>query len=199
MYHVKNNRSKAMKDYMKPSVYGVGFPGERGMSSKYPTAYLHWKDMLKRAYSSVYLESNPSYKGVTVHKDWHDFRGFYKWYKIHHVVGYALDKDFLTFNNKQYGPDRCIYLSPFLNNVIHSGTGIHYNKYANKYTAQIQIEGKKKHLGYHPDKQTAIEIYNAAKADYYMELATSEKYNARISARLKVLSTYFRGNRNEQV
>ena len=180
------------KDNMVASVYGVGFTGIDRASTRYPKAYYAWKDMLKRGYSTAYLDKNPSYKGVTVAEVWHDFRNFKKWYDANYRDGYALDKDLLVQGNKVYSPTTCIYISVQLNNLIHSGSGVHYNKSAKRYTAQLQVDGRKQHLGYYDTEKEASTAYRLAKYNYLITLAGSKKYNKLISSKLVVLANKFK-------
>ena len=47
--------------------------------------------------------------------------------------------------------------------------GVCFHKVANKWNAQIQIEGKRKNLGFFTDEQEAAAVFNKAAAEFYKE------------------------------
>lgn len=113
-------RNGAIKDPCKPSVYGIGFigvggfSGGTGTSGKHSRAYKIWHNMFKRCYSGKY----PTYKDCTVHPDWHNFQNFAKWYGENYPNDgglWDLDKDIKFNGNKVYGPENCIFVTPFEN------------------------------------------------------------------------------------
>jgi hypothetical protein len=122
--HIK---SGCVKDYLKPSILGVGFFGVGMYSSKmHKESYQKWKNMLTRCYDEKYQLANPTYKGCTVCDEWHDFQAFAEWYYINKPTDgaeYHLDKDLkaTTASNKVYSPLTCTFLIPQRNvEVSHS-------------------------------------------------------------------------------
>lgn len=88
---------KVRNPYFK-SVYGIGFlgEGEHIASNKDGSApvYRVWSQMLARCYSKSQQAKQPSYVGVTVCDEWHNFQNFAEWYENNKVEGWVLDKDF---------------------------------------------------------------------------------------------------------
>ena len=82
--------------------------------------YMLWKNMLKRCYSSKFLEKQPCYKGCTVCDRWLLLSNFAK--DIQELPGYAmwrdnprqrisLDKDTRIEGNRNYRPEACCFLT----------------------------------------------------------------------------------------
>lgn len=100
-----------VKDYFAPSVYGIGFIGNsQGKTKQNVKAYKTWTSMLQRCYSEKSLKWAPTYKGVTVCSEWHDFTNFLVWFNENYQEGYELDKDVVLFGNKVYSPTTCKFI-----------------------------------------------------------------------------------------
>ncbi|PHS02412.1 MAG: hypothetical protein COA78_21060 [Blastopirellula sp.] len=103
-----------VKDRLKPNVCGVGFVGVGGYDAAYkrvPTKpYVTWKSMLERCYGNVQKRC-PTYKGVTVCNEWHNFQVFAQWFNDNYIDGFQLDKDIKTEGNKIYSPSTCLFVS----------------------------------------------------------------------------------------
>ena len=104
----------SVKDYMLPTVYGVGYLGERNLiNNKHKKFIGLWRGMLGRCYS----ESNASYEqyggiGVTVDEGWHNYKKFAE--DIPLLEGYdeeLYEKGFLELDKdiKQAGVDKKVY------------------------------------------------------------------------------------------
>lgn len=119
-------RSGQVKDYIRPSVYGVGFYGvgeffanTKGVPNKY---YDLWHDMLRRCYDPARTKKNKCYEGVVVCNEWHNLQNFAKWFCENYPGDgkqYHLDKDLnqKKVNNKIYSPETCVFITPKENNV----------------------------------------------------------------------------------
>ena len=111
------NRSLSKRDI----VYGVGFNDSsyctshkiEGVLVKCP-ARASWASMMQRCFDAKFHERYPTYSGVSVSDNWHKFSVFRKWWLIHHVDGYELDKD-LIGDGKSYSPESCIFVPQWLN------------------------------------------------------------------------------------
>lgn len=114
-------RAGRVKDYMHPSVCGVGFIGVgeyKSQINKTKTKqYNIWSAMIKRCYSEYSLKLNPSYKGVTVCVDWFNFQVFSEWFDKNYIDGMCLDKDILSNGARQYNPENCMFVSHQDNNA----------------------------------------------------------------------------------
>lgn len=114
-----------VKDRMFPSVFGVGFIGDGpSKSSKNGVIcddYGIWYGMIRRCYSDKIQEKQPTYKGCTVHRKWHNFQTFSKWYKENHPndgYKYHIDKDKILKGNMTYSEDTCCFLTPQENSEV---------------------------------------------------------------------------------
>ena len=169
------------------SVFGVGYRGvgEYRVSTqgKHTAGYRTWRAILCRAYDTAYQNKQPTYKGCYVCEDWHNFQNFADWYykqPNNSTKGFAIDKDLIVLGNKVYGPKECSLVPQAINNLLTD----HRNKRGalpqgvstsgSKYTAQISINGKIKHLGSHKTIDEAYRSYKSAKEYYVKEQA--EKY-----------------------
>lgn len=100
-----------VKDYFKPTYFGVGFVGRRGLTKKdrkSTTIFNRWKNMLSRCYNP----SDVSYKnyggnGVYVCKDWHNLSNYINWINNFNIKGMDVDKDILSYGEKYYSPETC--------------------------------------------------------------------------------------------
>ena len=117
-----NIRRGLVKDRTHPRVFGVGYIGagehttyiDRTKTPQYKT----WQNMLQRCYDEKTQKRNPSYKGCTVCKHWHNFQNFAKWYIENYPEDgrpYQLDKDIKVNGNKVYSPDTCVFVTKIEN------------------------------------------------------------------------------------
>ena len=72
--------------------------------------YEVWRDMLKRCYSKKFLESNPSYIGTSVCREWLYASEFKKWMEQQDWHGKCLDKDIIAPRSKLYSPETCAFV-----------------------------------------------------------------------------------------
>lgn len=182
---MQNLRTGSVKNRLAPSVFGVGYIGcgsykarEDGKPTK---SYIAWSGMMERCYSDRLHEEHPTYKDCLVHPDWHDFQVFAEWYvnQDFYGLGYHLDKDLLTFNNKVYSEDTCCMLPPEVNKFLLSNEkfrgnlpqGVSYSKRRNNYISQLGQGGTTKFLGYFDTPEEAYSCYEIAKESRAKQLA----------------------------
>ena len=171
-----------------PSVYGVGCLGVgEYQPKKDKQVYLCWKEVLSRLYGKTASVNNPTYKDVTVCKEWLNFQSFAKWCysqtgfdnKDGRCRRFQLDKDILIKGNKIYSPETCCFVPQEINLVfcksdaIRGDTpiGVTYDKSRGKYIASIFCNGTRKHLGRHTTPEIAFLAYKQAKEAYVKEVA----------------------------
>ena len=81
--------------------------------------YRIWKGIIGRCYSEKVQRKNPTYKDVTVCKEWHNFQNFAEWYDENYnpetMQGWQLDKDILFKCNKIYSPETCAFVPKEIN------------------------------------------------------------------------------------
>ena len=107
-----------VKDLLRPMIYGVGFLGGTELTSKNSRkAYDAWTNMLGRCYNEKSRGRYPTYKGVSVCSEWHNFQEFALWHNEHWIDGFHMDKDLKIKGNKVYSPDACTFISHADNNI----------------------------------------------------------------------------------
>lgn len=133
-----------------------------------------WYSMRQRCTSSAVHRKRPTYVGCTMSSMFKDFQTFTDWH-VQQVgydqVEYQLDKDILVSGNKIYSECVCVLVPRELNQFLTSCTasrgeypqGVHWNKRDEKFVAQINIGGKRKHIGYYPSDTSAAAAYKTAK------------------------------------
>lgn len=124
----------AVKDYFKPSVYDVGFMGEKRCKTIEDRAmYRRWISIIGRVFNKSDSHYN-SYggKGISVSVDWLSFSNFYD--DVIRLDGYdlsmmlngeiELDKDFkqidISTQEKIYSKDTCVWIGRAINNKMQS-------------------------------------------------------------------------------
>lgn len=106
----------------KKLVFGVGIndsnyvvnPTVNGQVKKCKI-YQTWLEMLRRCYSSEYIQKHPTYVGCSVSEEGLSFMGFRAWMLQQDYEGKQLDKDLLIKGNKIYAKDTCVFISKTLN------------------------------------------------------------------------------------
>jgi hypothetical protein len=156
-------RRGQVRNYLKPSVGGVGYIGEGPPVTKDDPmmflAYNTWRGMIKRCYDPTDKFHIHNYKEVKVDEFWHNFRNFAIWYiaalsKLPPVdFTWQLDKDFLFPGNKIYGPDKCC-LIPQTINALFADCERSRGKYplgiikvGSKYRASCRHPSKPRYIG----------------------------------------------------
>ena len=138
--------------------------------------YTRWASMLSRCYSKSYQSSRPSYVGCTVAKEWHTFSVFRDWMKGQRWKGKSLDKDLIVPDNREYGPDTCIFVDSSVNSLLvnsdfsNSSQGVRVSAQG-KYNARVMKDGKVSHVGNYETEEEAIYEYNLAKANHIRDVA----------------------------
>lgn len=167
-----------------PSVYSVGYIGVGTYSYTLDTkAHITWNNMLRRCYSLRYQELHPTYKGVTVCKEWHNFQSFADWFTDNYRDGWHLDKDLLSGDVKVYSPETCVFipqaLNKFLTNIKYTNTsgfiGVSWSSSRNGWCSEIMVDSVRKRLGVFNTKEEASCAYTKAREDYAKQLRTRYK------------------------
>lgn len=184
--HVKEGK---VKDQKAPLTFGVGYTdGEitKNMKEGHLLYYRYWKQILERGYCQKLKQKHPSYKDVTVCKDWHSLKNFRVWFEENYRedwVGYNIDKDLICDQRKEkiYSPDTCVFLPPRLNTLIikkyHNRkgktlpVGVTKKSKGKRYCARCQVGEKQPYvIGYFDDPDTAWESYRDFKQKYIQDL-----------------------------
>jgi len=163
------------------TVCGLGINDVQG--SRKELYYIIWKNVFRRCYSPKVHQTHPSYIDCTVDPRWYYLSNFKQWYEEQgDVTGKHLDKDIISPQNKVYGPDTCLFVSPKLNTffvkrVLHRGkypTGVRKSKKhrdRNKpfYGQVCDGNGKRKHVGCYATPEEAHQAFIQAKKELLLE------------------------------
>jgi len=148
-----------IKNLYHKSVYGKGYKGIgehktsiKGVAIK---KYEIWTGLLQRCYSSDLHQKYPTYKGVTVCDEWHNYQVFGDWYdKQYKEEDWQLDKDLLSGNEKIYSPDTCVFIPRGLNSFLIRDEGnrdypVGVQRRGSRYYSQsmCSLSGRHLHLG----------------------------------------------------
>jgi len=179
-------KSGLVKNYYKKTFYSIGFLGE-GKYKSSTMSYFRWVDILLRCYDKEQQEKSPSYKGCSVHPDWHNFQVFAKWFEENYVEGFEIDKDILVKGNKIYGPSTCCFVPKEINLLITvkrkrmSSLPTGLTKIGDKFMVSVNS----KYKGIYTTQEEASQVYKSEKgkeikilADKFKRQLTLRCYNA---------------------
>jgi len=163
--------------FKRSLVYGVGvndWVGNISVDGKPIWEYQLWKNMLKRCFSEKYKQNQPTYEGVTCSKEWLSMTTFIE--DVSQMKGYGLeggelDKDILAKGNKLYSKETCCFVPKDVNYLLTKRdncrgeypVGVCFHKASGKFVAQLNINGKRKHLGLFNTVEEAFQVYKLAK------------------------------------
>lgn len=135
--------------------------------------YVTWYNMIQRCYSEKFQQSHPTYVGCSVCPEWKSFMAFRSWMEKQDYEGKQLDKDLLSPGNKVYSPETCCFVEQWLNSLFNDHAarrgkwpiGVYWHKQRQKFVAQLNVDGKRKHLGYFDNSTDALTAYQKAKKE----------------------------------
>ena len=174
-----------IKDRLSPSVYGVGISDIYSSDCKH--IYTIWRCMLKRCYSSIWHEKYPTYKDCYVCDEWKTFSKFKKWMISKDYENKELDKDVLNHGNKEYAPDKCVFVNSEVNSIIidtykNRGKykqGVNFSKLKNKYQSSVSKCGKRFHIGTYETESEAYCAYLREKSKHVRSVANLQTNDIR--------------------
>lgn len=168
------------------SYFGVGYRGKGEYKMKGSLAHTKWHNLMTRCYDERYKKNRPTYEEATCCEEWHNFQNFAEWATNQDGFGkhgYELDKDVISYGNKIYSPETCLFIPGAINiffsnkDVGNAGyIGVNHIKPTSKnckdgYIARCFIEGERKYLGYYNTPNEAYEVYRRAKIKAAKDLA----------------------------
>lgn len=170
-----------------PNVCGLGFEGQGEYSAKDggkdDRASRIWRAMFSRCHNERQHFYSANYVNVSVCEEWYNFQNFAKWfyenYNPNTTEIFRLDKDILCPTCKVYSPDTCIFVPNEINVVFAERKkkteykGV--RKEGKRFKAQINIHGKRTHLGTFDTAEEAFQAYKIAKESYIKNLADKWK------------------------
>lgn len=160
---------------------GIIYQIRDGKQLKIPS-YQTWKDMITRCYSPKCQKRNPSYIGCSVSDSWLYFTNFKVWFDNQKTEGLMLDKDLINPGNKIYSEESCVFVTQAINNLLTDRKntnkdlpiGVYWNKEHRKFKAQCSCYGKRVHLGYFNEPETAHIAYVIFRKSYLLEVAETQ-------------------------
>lgn len=173
----------AIKNLNYPSIFGVGYIGEGEYKAwgvdKLTKQYTTWFGMLSRCYNENNRHKAPTYKDVSVWKEWYSFQVFAKWFDENYVDGCHLDKDLLSKGNRLYSPETCCFLPQEINALFTRSTirdlptGVYYLR--GSYQASTPKSDRTTYLGFFKTIEEAFQAYKTAREKYIKEVADEWK------------------------
>ena len=148
--------------------------------------YSRWSNMITRCYSEKYQERQPTYKGCYVYIPWLTFSNFKLWMEKQDWEDMAMDKDLLIEDNKEYHPDKCVFVHRKVNQFLTTrqksrgeykiGVSLDKRWKSKPYRAEAgnPFTGKQEYLGHFPTEQEAYDAWKKRKYELAIELANSE-------------------------
>lgn len=126
MYSIKQG---TIRDWLKPTVCGVGVVGYKYKSSSNGTSLPHhncWSSMLLRCYDEKFKARHPTYKDCTCSDNFKQYTYFYEWCEQQKGFNtfdengaiFELDKDLLFKDNKLYSEHTCVFLPKEINALV---------------------------------------------------------------------------------
>lgn len=138
--------------------------------------YKYWQAMFGRCYNQ------PTYRGCTVHEDWHFYSKFKEWVLTQDWVGKHLDKDILIEGNKIYSPDTCVFVNRLTNCFIldkskargKNKIGVSHNGISYVAYCHDPFKRYKNYLGTFKTEDEAHEAWLSKKLEYAYEVVELE-------------------------
>lgn len=130
-----------------------------------------WIAMHRRCNPVEHLK-RPTYKGCSVHADWHDYSNFEVWMLQQDFQGKELDKDILVFDNKVYSEETCIFVTSTLNTQLRVypnkslPLGVARKPNSNLFQSQIHAQGEYVFLGLYKTPYEAHRMWQVVKSEY---------------------------------
>ena len=146
--------------------------------------YKTWARMLNRSYDEKLHQRHPTYSDCETSSEFLVFSKFRDWCQnqIGFNLGFDLDKDLLEKGNKEYHPDKCVFIPKEINLFIRVKKqtrgefliGVKRDKWGN-YIAQISIHGENIYLGLFRSEIDAFQAYKIAKEQAIKDMASKWK------------------------
>ena len=154
---------------------------------EYKREYQLWAGMIRRAYDKNLHERLPTYTDCLVANEFRRFSSFNEWCQNQRGFGiddWQLDKDILQKGNREYHPDKCVFLPREVNAFLRTRKksrgahpiGVTTNSKIDGFLAFLKKDKKKVYLGTFPTPELAFQAYKAAKEQAIKDMANKWKY-----------------------
>ncbi len=167
-----------------PTLYDNGYIGVGKYTGKLLDenrhVYKKWQQVITRGCSKSFKEKSPSYKDVTVCKEWKCLQDFGMWYENNckpHMQEWELDKDILIKGNKVYSPETCCFVPHEINSLflksdsVRGDYPIGVSKSKKRFRATLNRKGFAPHLGTFDTPEEAFDCYKFHKEAYIKQIA----------------------------
>lgn len=145
-----------------------------------------WLDMLTRCYSEKLHARIPTYKDCSTSNEFRQYSDFKNWCQSQigfGVAGFELDKDIIQKGNKEYHPDKCVFLPREINSFLRTckksrgllPIGVTTLSRSSGYKALLNNKKEKIYLGTFPTQELAFQAYKAAKEQAIKDMASKWK------------------------
>lgn len=185
---MSNLKKGKVENPIKPIVYNVGYSGIGSYSSTNSRRYYGiWNNMLERCYSETTRHKFPTYAGVKVCDEWHNFQNFAEWCYRQEFINarddngryYHFDKDILNPDSKEYSPKNCCFVPSYINTLFTKRrndklpVGVSPDKERGGFVANMS-DGVStcKYLGRFSCEHKAFEVYKKAKEAHIKDVAS---------------------------
>ena len=163
-----------------------------------------WYDMLNRCYSEKLHARLPTYKECSASKEFRRYSDFKAWCKNQigfNLDDWQLDKDILQKGNREYHPDKCVFLPREINSFLRTRKksrgllpiGVTTLARSSGYMAFLNNKKEKIYLGTFPTPKLAFQAYKAAKEQAIKNMANKWKdqidpraYNALMNYQVEI-------------
>ena len=145
-----------------------------------------WRNMLSRCYSEKLHAKKPTYKDCSTSKEFKRYSDFKNWCQGQIGFGlddWQLDKDILQRGNKEYHPDKCVFVPREINSFLRTSKN-YRGAHPIGVTASCRIDGflaclkkgkKRVHIGTFPTPELAFQAYKVAKEQAIKDMANKWK------------------------
>lgn len=180
---------------------GIGINDVHGVSRT--KEYRLWTGMINRCHNELFHKNKMSYSTCRVSDDFLVLSKFRDW--CQNQIGFnqpnfELDKDLLEKGNKEYHPDKCVFIPREINLFIRTKKqirgaqpiGVKVNKWGD-YISQISINGENIYLGIFKSPHDAFIAYKVAKeaqtkvlANKYKDMIDPRAYEALMNYKVDI-------------
>ena len=168
---------------------GIGINDMPGASQT--KEYKLWTAMLTRSYDKKLHQRLPTYLNCETSSEFLVLSKFRDWCQNQigfNQPGFELDKDLLEKGNKEYHPDKCVFIPKEINSALRTRKKMRGNlpigvtlSQSGSFMAMMNLGSAKKYLGSFPTPEHAFQAYKHAKENHIKLLA--EKYRDQIDPR----------------
>lgn len=165
------------------------------LNESHTQAYKIWKHVLTRCYDLNFKKKHPTYRDCILCEDWLTFSNFKKWFDVHYVNGWHIDKDILVKGNKVYSPHTCCFVPHKINSLLEKSDKkrgvccIGVTKHGTGFRALMMALGKHERIGTYKTEIEAFYAYKKRKEQFIKDVAY--KYKDQLEPRVyKALCNY---------